>query len=150
MLTLNEQPFTEGQAPYIDIDPDHTANKQAIYVEVILPINAGVRVYAMVDTGSPFCIFDTELVAALGLASSDGEEIPLITPRGHFTGTIQRLTIRLKATQGTSLDIDASIYVPDEDWRFGNFLGYTGFLERFRFAIDPSSYTFYFGKYDVE
>jgi hypothetical protein len=30
-----------------------------------------------------------------------------------------------------------------------NFLGYTGFLERFRFAIDPSTYIFYFGKYDV-
>jgi hypothetical protein len=150
MLTLNGQPFTEGQTLYVDVDPEHSANKQAIYIEVILPIDAGIGVYAMVDTGSPYCIFNTELVEALRLASDDGEKISLSTPYGRFRGTIQRVTIGLKATQGTSLDIDASIYVPDEHWRFGNFLGYTGFLERFRCAIDPSTYMFYFGKYDIE
>ena len=150
MLTLNGQRFTEGQTLYFDADPNGSASKQAIYVEVLLPIDTGIGVYAMVDTGCPYCIFNTELIEALGLASGDGEKISLITPRGRFTGTIQRIPIRLRATQGASLDIDASIYVTEDDWHFGNFLGYTGFLERFRFAIDPSTYTFYFGKYDID
>ncbi len=150
MLTLDGQSFTEGQAPYLDVDPDRNANKQAIYVEVILNIGVEIRVYAMVDTGTPWSIFNTELARALGLEPEAGETIALATPYGRFTGTIQRVTIQLKATRGTSLDIDASIFVPDENWYFGNFLGYTGFLERFRFAIDPSTYLFYFGKYDVE
>lgn len=31
------------------------------------------------------------------------------------------------------------------EWRRGNFLGYEGFLNRIRFAIDPSDNSFYFG-----
>lgn len=150
MLTLNGRPFTEGQAPYVDVDPDRNTHKQAIYVEVILNVGVEIRVYAMVDTGAPWSIFNTELAQELGLMTDNGEEMTLVTPYGPFSGTIQRVQIHLKATQGTSLDIDTSVFVPDENWHFGNFLGYSGFLERFRFAIDPSTYLFYFGKYDVE
>ncbi len=53
------------------------------------------------------------------------------------------MTIRLIAEQAESLNIDASVFVA-EDWQLGKFLGYTGFLERFRFAIDPGTNTFYF------
>jgi len=88
--------------------------------------------------------------SSLASMMAKSQKISLITPRGRFTGTIQRIPIRLRATQGASLDIDASIYVTEDDWHFGNFLGYTGFLERFRSAIDPSTYTFYFGKYDID
>jgi hypothetical protein len=114
-------------------------------VQVILPIDSGISLYALVDTGSPYCIFATEIVEALGLASDYGEKIRLRTAYGPFSGTIQRLMIRLVAEQGDSLDIDASVFVPDDDWRFGNFLGYAGFLERLRFAVDPTTNSFYFG-----
>lgn len=73
MIILDGQPFTEGQAPYVEFDPDRRAHKQAIYIEVILPIDVGMRVYAMVDTGSPYCIFDTELTEALGLGADNSE-----------------------------------------------------------------------------
>ena|SRR5215471_2332109 len=50
------------------------------------------------------------------------------------------------AEQGESLNIEASVFVA-ADWYLGNFLGYTGFLERLRFAVDPGTNTFYFGPY---
>jgi len=111
---------------------------------VVLPINTGVSLYAIVDTGSPYCIFDTEIADALGFSFDDGEGIKLRTPYGEVTGTIQRLTISLVAEQGDSLEVDASVFVTD-DRRYGNFLGYSGLLERIRFAFDPRTNSFYFG-----
>ena len=144
MLTLNGIPFTTGRATYRDLHPTNVSGKSAIYVQVVLPIQPGVSFYAMVDTGSPYCIFDTEIAEALGFSFNDGESIQLRTPYGEITGTIQRLMISLVAEQGDSLEIDASVFVTD-DWRHGNFLGYSGLLERIRFAFDPETNSFYFG-----
>lgn len=63
---------------------------------------------------------------------------------GLLDGTIQRLPITLIAEEGDHLTIDASVFVTDA-WHHGHFLGYSGFLERLRFAIDPFSNTYYFG-----
>ena len=136
MLTLNGIPFTTGRATYRDLHPTNVSGTSAIYVQVVLPIQPGVSFYAMVDTGSPYCIFDTEIAEALGFSFNDGESIQLRTPYGEITGRIQRLMISLVAEQGDSLEIDASVFVTD-DWRHGNFLGYSGLLERIRFAFDP-------------
>jgi len=144
MLMLNGRPFTTSRATYRDIGPEDVSRQTAIYVQVILPIHMGVSVYALVDTGAPYCIFETEITEALGLFPNNGEHITLSTRRGAFPGTIQRLTIRLVAEQGDSLDVDASVFVTS-DWGYGNFVGYSGFLERFRFAIDPGANSFYFG-----
>lgn len=148
MLTLNGHRFATGQTTYTDIHPERVAGKQAIYIQVILPIDTGMGVYAMVDTGAPYCIFDTELVEVLGLSSDDGEKIPLLTAHGRQEGSIHRMTIQLPAEQGESLEIDTSVYVTDEPWSYGNFLGYSAFLARFRFAVDLATNTFYFGAYD--
>ena len=110
----------------------------------MLPIHVGTSFYAIVDTGAPYCIFDTELSEALGLSFDDGESFKLRTAYGEVTGTIQRVMIELVAEQGDSLQIDASVFVTD-DWRYGNFLGYSGLLERIRFAFDPGTNSFYFG-----
>jgi hypothetical protein len=144
MLTLNGKPFTTSRATYRDVDPAQDTRQTAIYVQVVLPIHPGVSVYALVDTGTPFCIFETEITEALGLFPDQGERITLSTRMGSIPGTIQRLTIRLVAEQGDSLDIDASVFVTN-DWGYGNFVGYSGFLERFRFAIDSGTNSFYFG-----
>ena len=110
----------------------------------MLPIHVGTSFYAIVDTGTPYCIFDTELSEALGLSFEDGESVTLRTAYGEVTGTIQRLMIELVAEQGDSLAIDASVFVTDY-WTYGNFLGYSGLLERIRFAFDPGTNSFYFG-----
>ena|SRR5713226_8758595 len=75
MLTLNGIPFTTGRATYRDLHPESVSGKSAIYVQVVLPIHIGMSFYAIVDTGSPYCIFDTEIAEALGFSFDDGEGI---------------------------------------------------------------------------
>jgi len=74
----------------------------------------------------------------------NSKDIKLSTAYGEVTGTIQRQTISLVAEQRDSLEIDASVFVT-ADWRYGNFLGYSGLLDRIRFAFDPGTNSFYFG-----
>ena len=115
-------------------------------MRVILPDSSDASLYALIDTGTPYCIFDTVIVENLRLSFDEGEKILLRTAYGPFEGTVQRMLIRLLAEHGESLNIDASVFIT-ADWHLGNFLGYTGFLERFRFAVDPGTNTFYFGSY---
>ena len=144
MLTLDGTPFTTGRATYRDLHPQRRSMKSAIYVQVVLPIHPNISLYAILDTGTPFCIFETEIAEALGLFPIDGESMSLKTAYGPFHGTIRRAILRLVAEQGDSLDIEASLFVTD-DWTYGNFLGYSGLLERIRFALDPMTNSFYFG-----
>lgn len=63
-------------------------------------------------------------------------------------GSITRLSIRLLADEGDSLTVDATAFIPDVEEYWGDlpvFIGLTGFMERLRFAVDPSTDTFYFG-----
>ena len=48
------------------------------------------------------------------------------------------------ADEGESCEVDATLFV-SRDWVYGNFVGYSGFLERIRFAVDPGANDFYFG-----
>ena len=61
-----------------------------------------------------------------------------------MVGSLERFPITLPAEEGDALEIDATLFVC-EDWHRGNFLGYNGFLERIRFALDPKLAKFYFG-----
>ena len=144
MLTLNAIPFSTGWATYRDFDPEDRLRKQGFYVQVAFPGSTSGSLYALLDTGTPYCVFNIAVVETLGLSLDEGEKIVLRTAYGPFEGTVQRMTIRLIAEHGESLNIDASVFVT-ADWHLGNFLGYTGFLERFRFAVDPGTNTFYFG-----
>ncbi|PIG95530.1 hypothetical protein CSQ79_03225 [Gloeocapsopsis sp. IPPAS B-1203] len=66
----------------------------------------------------------------------------------QLEGSLTRLNIRLLATEGEDLNVDATVFIPDLEEYWGNFpsfIGLTGFLERLCFAVDPSTDTFYFG-----
>ena len=115
MLTLNAMPCTTGRATYRDFEPENLSRKRGFYVRVVLPDNSGVSLYALIDTGTPYCVFNTAVVETLGLSFDAGEKIMLRTAYGPFEGTVQRMTIRLVAEQGESLNIDASVFVA-EDW----------------------------------
>jgi hypothetical protein len=58
---------------------------------------------------------------------------------------LERVHVTLVATDGVSLDVEATVFV-SADWAGPNFIGWLGFLERLRFAVDPSERRyFYFG-----
>lgn len=143
MLTLNGEPFTSGKAQYYDDDPDRARPQSAIYVQVILPLDPAVAVLALLDTGSPCCLFNKDIMEALGFGfEAKGDK--LMTRHGRLNGTWDRLPVTLAADEGESLEIDATVFV-SEEWQFGAFIGYGGLLERIRFGLDPQANSFYFG-----
>ena len=59
-------------------------------------------------------------------------------------GILVRTPFTLVAEEGTSLRIDATVFI-SRDWQEGTFLGYGGMLERIRSAVDPRENDFFFG-----
>ena len=145
MLTLDGESFTTGRAEYYDADPERASQQAAIYVQIVLPLGSGISVLALVDTGTPYCIFNRDIMEALGFTFDNDDKIDLSTRVGTVSGSVERMHITLAAEEGNSLDIDASVFVSDE-WHHGHFLGYSGFLERLRFAVDPRTNSFHFGQ----
>jgi hypothetical protein len=74
-----------------------------------------------------------------------------VTNRGTLSGDLYRLPLRLIASEGNAIEIQATAIVPDlnqDHWRDApTFLGFRDCLDRLRFAIDPSEEKFYFGAY---
>lgn len=137
-------PFATGRVSYLDADPHGQHRQSAIYLPVVLPFAQDISVYALLDTGSPFCVFDSALMAAAGIDFDAGEPVALSTRVERIDGRLQRLALLIAAEAGEALSVDASVFVT-RDWRHGHFLGYGGFLERLRVAVDPLTNTCYFG-----
>lgn len=104
----------------------------------------GIRTFAAVDTGGVYAICNPELASLLDLSPTDGEAVSIRTWAKRYDGRLYRLTLSLIADQGDSLDLDAAVFFPDlqpdEQWPFpaSAILGYSGCLERFKFAVSPT------------
>jgi len=69
----------------------------------------------------------------------------LSTRLGTYEGYLIRLPIVLVADEGESLKMEGNFFVSD-DWPSPvTFLGYSGLLDKIRFALDPQANDFYFG-----
>ncbi|MCS6327141.1 MAG: hypothetical protein H8K06_08665 [Nitrospira sp.] len=110
----------------------------------IEPDSLGQAVLAQVDTGAAWSILDADIAEALDLFDDQGEIVPISTRAGSFKFRLKNIPVQILAQQGDSLLVNAIVAV-ERGWRYGNFLGYTGFLERVKFAVDPASNLFYFG-----
>ena len=144
MLSLGDgEAFAPNAARYYEEDPSLESDQTSIHVEIV--INGPIRIstFARLDPATPWVVLNSEWNNALGLGAQGPAEC-LQTAVGRMTGTLERYPIVLAAKEGQSLEIDATLFVCS-DWHRGNFLGYSGLLERIRFAIDPASRLFYFG-----
>jgi predicted aspartyl protease len=131
---------------YRPINPQETSNRIII---IPIEIGNGIKIEAVIDTGAPYVILDPNLAPLAGFTPELvlSEEIMLIR-EVKLSGKIARLGFSLRADEGDDMDIEATVFVPDsaEQWNnFPPFLGQAGFLERIRFAIDPTQDKFYFG-----
>ena len=90
-------------------------------------------------------MIDSEIAEEMGLFELPGEEISISTRMGVVTGKLIRVGLTILADEGTSLSVEGTVFV-SPDWG-SNFLGYSGFLEHVRFALDPGNgrNDFYFG-----
>jgi hypothetical protein len=132
-----------GRTPY-GYSGEPTA-KLAIEVEI-----AGVRVSAIVDTAAPYMICEPEIAEQLSFTASESiGATQLRTHLGLVTGHLYRAPIILPAASGASVELQATVFVPEGDKWDDNpsFLGFHGCLERIRVAIDPGTESFYFGPF---
>ena len=69
--------------------------------------------------------------------------------RVESEGKLVRIRVTLPADVGlgVSLSFEATVFVTT-DWPIGrNFIGYCGFVQGIRIALDPQNNVFYFGSY---
>lgn len=100
---------------------------------------------ALLDTGAHYCILNEEAARLLAGTLSGGlGEVTIRSAYGLVRGDLSLHRLRLLAEEGESPDVEAIILV-SAGWRGPCFLGYSGFLDRIRFAIDPAANRFYFG-----
>ena len=135
-----------GVSDYSDFYPGRNEPLARIYVP-FRPQGLGVRFAGLMDTGGHFCILSPEVVDLIGDVLSGGETTSLLTAQGRLSGRLYRHRIELLAEKGENLDLEATVLV-SPDWRGPSILGYTGFLDRIRFAVDPRTNRFYFGSLD--
>ena len=143
MLKLNGEEFTVGRSGFHDHPPGRTSEATSkVYVKVGLQ---GIgTILAVLDTGAAWSLLEPEVAFALGLFGGSGQEVSLETRMRTIRGRLERVPLTLLADEGQDLEMDATVFV-SRDWPGKNFLGYSGLLERIRFALDPTGRDFYFG-----
>jgi hypothetical protein len=130
---------------YVDAHRSYPATEARIVIPVT-PESVERPVLAVVDTGAPWCIF--EPIVAKVLARNFlplQRQVSLSTRLGVIRGALYRVAITIEADEGDSLNLESTVFLSPE-WRGPNFIGYQGLLQRIRFAVDPETNLFYFGR----
>jgi hypothetical protein len=95
-------------------------------------------VIALLDTGAEWSLLPTNVAQDLGFTSDYDEPAEEYNVRGGMlTGRRVRLLTSSPATEGDELTLDASWFVAD-NWFGPIVIGWSGCLEGFRFALDPT------------
>jgi hypothetical protein len=134
--------FATGSAPY-DFLPENNPRLQ-VQIEV-----DGQKLSAAIDTAAPYFICNIATAGSLRITEADHLGIRrLSTRKGVMSGKLYRIPLVLLATEGDSIEIEATTFVPDdESWNDEPlFLGLLCCLDRVRFAVDPGAEKFYFGR----
>jgi hypothetical protein len=146
LFFANGNTFATGSCPYRYIPATAGESTNRIFMTVQI---AGFPIESVVDTGAPYVILAPEFTRVIGLNHNSALYRERMLIRGmRLDGSVYRFNMTLVATLGDDLDLQATIFVPDSREMWGNFpsfIGLGGFLERIRFAIDPTDDTFYFG-----
>ena len=107
--------------------------------------------FAFLDTGAEWSMIGGDTAALLEAHLGPPiRSLTMSTRLGRVFGELHRVSITLLADpgQGSDLTIESTSFV-SEEWEGPVVLGYRGFLERMRFALDPGiipgEQIFYFG-----
>jgi hypothetical protein len=145
----NGDTFATGATPYLYRPVTEKETSPRVILTVLID---SFETLAFVDTGGIFLIAP-EVALHLGLDPNDGVLAQsLLWRNDRLQGMLHRVSLTLPAEVGNSLTIDATAFVPQlaphQEWslNFQCVLGMLNCLERLRFAVDPSSDTFYFGE----
>lgn len=144
----DQRPFATGAVQY----RQHSMGGDMSSSRLVLPVMFGdISVEAVLDTGTPWVICAPQVAQAVGLSDLTAMDRIRLLIRGTWVqGTLQSMEMTIPAYLGEPLIIEVIAFVPEteyaETWgTLPSFLGLTGCLERFRFAVDPATDTFFFG-----
>jgi len=102
--------------------------------------------YALLDTGSSWCVLPAAVARLLGVTPVPGEPtLRLSTRLGSFEGWLERARVTFPADVGRAIDVDATWFV-SWDWSGPMVLGWKGCVERMRIATDPDEQALYFAR----
>ena len=137
--------FATGISTFSDVYPGFAEPLPRIYVEFRQHgIKSDIAFPALLDTGGHYCILDEEAAeAADGLLTTHLGEIALRTARGRIRGNLYLIRVEIFAEMGEDLDVEVVALV-SPDWQAPSIIGYSGALDRFRFAVDPQNNRFLF------
>ncbi len=106
---------------------------------------------ALLDTGAEWSVIGSETAEILeDELDLPTESFTMSTRLGRISGSLYRINISLLSEDNPDYDltVESSVFVSKE-WDGPIVLGYRGFLERIRFALDPGvvpgEQRFYFG-----
>lgn len=145
-------PFAQGGCAY----ENRPASEQENTPRIIVPVQIeGVATRAILDTGGVYLVCNPEIAEFLALDPAQSLGTEMLGIRGmRYAGNLYRLSLGLMATEGEGLQVEVTAFVPQlvmsDVWVLPSFLGLQGCLERLRFAVDPSTDTFYFGSIHEE
>jgi hypothetical protein len=129
--------WSNGYAPFF---ADYVHDSQNILIAVSCRLgDLEATEIALLDTGAPWSVIDTDTAEILGDQLGPPMRAPnLRSWRGDFRGNLHNLKITLIAQQGCGVDfsLDGTVFVAD-GWNGPIVLGFHGFLERVRIALDP-------------
>jgi hypothetical protein len=101
---------------------------------------------ALLDTASQWCVLPPAVAQELGYDLDVEGTTRLHSRFGLLTGELLRLPVRFVADEGQFADVEATWFL-SPDWTGPLVMGWTGCLERMRFAFDPRENDFYFAEY---
>jgi hypothetical protein len=99
-----------------------------------------VKQMALLDTGAELSVVSNTVYQWFFHKNKLGsplDQVTLHTRLGTFAGNLYRVEVTLTAQWGQPLTVD-STFLFCEEWTGPTVLGFHGFLERIRFAIDPN------------
>jgi hypothetical protein len=140
-------PFAQGATPYAYRAATEAETSPRIIITVMI---GEMQTTAFVDTGGVYLLCPPEIAHRAQLDRTMAiPTAPLRWGRGTVRGSLQRIPVTLVAAEGQSLTIEATAFVPEPGYTWGDdmpcILGLQGCLENLRFAVDPNDDTFYFG-----
>lgn len=145
LFTKSGKEFVSSRVPYLDVI-EGMSNSVRIHIEV--KFANLMKTFAVVDTGSRWCILNQELALAYDpkYKTNSIESTSLIIRGIETGGHLIRMPITIYAEEGDNITIEGTVFVPESDMDFPNFFGLEG-LNRIKFAVDPHNTIFYFGCY---
>jgi hypothetical protein len=140
-------PFSQGVCPFSYRPATEQETTPRIMIDVQIE---GLLTQTVVDTGGVYLVCGPEIADLLDVDPGDGLGAKKLLIRGlEVCGTLHRVSLKLLAQEGRSLELEVTAFLPrlqpSQPWTLPPLMGLMGCLERLRFAVDPTTDSFYFG-----